>query len=83
MKILPALRHDTIMSSQWQPAARASDDADYRAEDMMLDALEAHKEVVILKMMGGLGVTGVVGLDMVREDGNWKWVCSRSSRDIS
>ncbi len=49
----------------------------------MLDALEAHKEVVILKMMGGLGVTGVVGLDMVREDGNWKWVCSRSSRDIS
>jgi hypothetical protein len=38
----------------------------------MLDAVEAHKEVVMLKLFGGLGVKGVIGLDMVKEDGKWK-----------
>lgn len=71
VKILPALRHDTQMSSAcaWTCIALPADD---RAEDMMLDALEAHKEVVLLKMLGGLCVRGIIGLDMVREDGKWK-----------
>lgn len=44
------------------------------SKDAMLDAVEAHKEVIMLKLFGGLGIKGVIGLDMVNEDGKWKYL---------
>lgn len=36
-----------------------------------MDAVEAHKEVVLLKALWGAGVHGVVELEGVIEEGGW------------
>lgn len=41
-------------------------------KDILLDAIEAQKEVILLKVMGAFGIKGVVGLDMVKQEGDWK-----------
>ena len=41
-------------------------------KDAILDAQEAQKEVILLKVFGGLGLVGTAGLDMVKEEGGWK-----------
>jgi len=40
-------------------------------QDETVDAIEAHKEVVILKALYGAGVSGVVGLEGVIEEEGW------------
>lgn len=55
-KILPALHHDPRVRVTW---------------DQTIDAVEAHKEVVLLKALYGAGVKGVVGLESVIEEGGW------------
>ncbi|KAK4687402.1 hypothetical protein P7C73_g2725, partial [Tremellales sp. Uapishka_1] len=42
--------------------------------DQMIDAVEAHKEVVLLKALAGSGMAGVVGLEGVMEEGGWTYV---------
>lgn len=42
------------------------------SKDQMLDAIEASKEVIMLKIFGGLDMKGTVGLDLVKEDKDWK-----------
>ncbi|KAJ9123657.1 hypothetical protein QFC24_003428 [Naganishia onofrii] len=42
--------------------------------DILLDAIEAQKEVILLKVMGAFGIKGVVGLDMVKQEGDWKYL---------
>ena len=41
-------------------------------KDMILDAMEAQKEEILLKLMAGLKIEGVVGIDMVRHEKQWK-----------
>jgi len=55
-KILPALH-----GSRTTPATK----------DETVDAIEAHKEVVLLKALCGAGVSGVVGLEGVIEEEGW------------
>ncbi|GHJ85933.1 hypothetical protein NliqN6_2335 [Naganishia liquefaciens] len=43
-------------------------------KDILLDAIEAQKEVILLKVMGAFGIKGVVGLDMVKQEGDWKYL---------
>ncbi|ODO04662.1 hypothetical protein I350_05271 [Cryptococcus amylolentus CBS 6273] len=53
--------------------------------DETIDAIEAHKEVVLLKALSGAGVDGVAGLEGVIEEEGWTFVfltlypCSVSS----
>lgn len=42
------------------------------SKDQFLDATEAYKEVVMMKIFTGLGLPGFVGLDLVKEDKEWK-----------
>ncbi|KAJ9100732.1 hypothetical protein QFC19_005471 [Naganishia cerealis] len=42
--------------------------------DILLDAIEAQKEVILLKLMGAFGIKGVVGLEMVKQEGDWKYL---------
>ena len=37
-----------------------------------MDAMEAQKEEILLKLMAGLNIEGVVGIDMVRHEKQWK-----------
>lgn len=55
-KILPALHWDPNIAADWNAT---------------LDAVEAHKEVVILKAFAGAKVPGVVELVGVLEEGGW------------
>jgi hypothetical protein len=41
-------------------------------KDMIMDAMEAQKEEILLKLMAGLHIEGVVGIDMVRHEKQWK-----------
>lgn len=41
-------------------------------KDSLLDALEAQKEEILLKIMNGLRIEGVVGIDMVKEEKQWR-----------
>lgn len=41
-------------------------------KEMILDAMEAQKEEILLKLMAGLKIEGVVGIDMVRHEKQWK-----------
>ncbi|KAL0252400.1 hypothetical protein I308_101791 [Cryptococcus tetragattii IND107] len=69
-KILPALHKDPGVPVTW---------------DETIDAVEAHKEVVLLKALCGAGMEGVAGLEGVIEEGGWTYVfltlypCSISS----
>lgn len=69
-KILPALHKDPGLPVTW---------------DETIDAVEAHKEVVLLKALCGAGVEGIAGLEGVVEEGGWTYVfltlypCSISS----
>ena len=36
-----------------------------------MDAIEAHKEVVLLKALSGVATKGVVGLEGVMVEGGW------------
>ncbi|WVQ78722.1 hypothetical protein IAT38_000809 [Cryptococcus sp. DSM 104549] len=58
-KILPALHNNSGI-----PVSR----------DQTIDAVEAHKEVVLLKALCGAGLEGVVGLEGVMEEGGWTYV---------
>ncbi|WVQ64808.1 uncharacterized protein L199_002977 [Kwoniella botswanensis] len=58
-KILPALHHTPGREVSW---------------DETIDAVEAHKEVVLLKALSGAGVPGIVGLEGVMEEGGWTYV---------
>ncbi|OCF58019.1 CAMK/CAMKL protein kinase [Kwoniella mangroviensis CBS 10435] len=58
-KILPALHHTPGREVSW---------------DETIDAVEAHKEVVLLRGLSGAGVPGIVGLEGVMEDGGWTYV---------
>ncbi|WVW80038.1 hypothetical protein I302_102011 [Kwoniella bestiolae CBS 10118] len=58
-KILPALHHIPGRPVSW---------------DETIDAVEAHKEVVLLKALSGAGVPGIVGLEGVMEEGGWTYV---------
>ncbi|KAK8861502.1 hypothetical protein IAR55_002323 [Kwoniella newhampshirensis] len=42
--------------------------------DHTVDAIEAHKEVVLLKALTGAGLGGIVGLEGVMEEGGWTYV---------
>ena len=44
--------------------------------DQTMDAIEAYKEVVLLKALAGAGIPGIVGLEGVIEEGGWTWVPS-------
>lgn len=55
-KILPALHKDPGLPVTW---------------DETIDAVEAHKEVVLLKALCGAGVEGIAGLEGVVEEGGW------------
>jgi hypothetical protein len=55
-KILPALHRSGDSPATW---------------DEILDAVEAHKEVVLLKALAGAGLRGIVGLEGVIEEGGW------------
>ncbi|OWZ50964.1 CAMK/CAMKL protein kinase [Cryptococcus neoformans] len=69
-KILPALHKDPEVPVTW---------------DETIDAVEAHKEVVLLKALCGAGVEGIAGLEGMVEEGGWTYVfltlypCSISS----
>ncbi|KAH8079670.1 kinase-like domain-containing protein [Filobasidium floriforme] len=43
-------------------------------KDMIMDAMEAQKEEILLKLMAGLNIEGVVGIDMVRHEKQWKYL---------
>ncbi|OCF32299.1 CAMK/CAMKL protein kinase [Kwoniella heveanensis BCC8398] len=58
-KILPALHHKPGLQVSW---------------DQTVDAIEAHKEVVLLKALAGANVSGIVGLEGVIEQGGWTYV---------
>ncbi|WWC60192.1 uncharacterized protein I303_102757 [Kwoniella dejecticola CBS 10117] len=58
-KILPALHHVPGRHVSW---------------DDTVDAIEAHKEVVLLKALSGAGVPGIVGLEGVIVEGGWTYV---------
>ncbi|WVF66994.1 hypothetical protein IAT40_001737 [Kwoniella sp. CBS 6097] len=58
-KILPALHHTPGQEVSW---------------DQTVDAIEAHKEVVLLKALSGANVPGIVGLEGVIEQGGWTYV---------
>ncbi|WVR03915.1 hypothetical protein IAU60_000914 [Kwoniella sp. DSM 27419] len=58
-KILPALHQTPGQPATW---------------DQTVDAIEAHKEVVLLKALSGAGVPGIVGLEGVIEQGGWTYV---------
>ncbi|WRT65601.1 uncharacterized protein IL334_002546 [Kwoniella shivajii] len=58
-KILPALHHTPGQKVDW---------------DATVDAMEAHKEVVLLKALCGAGVPGIVGLEGVMEADGWTYV---------
>ncbi|KAL7419718.1 hypothetical protein Q5752_005634 [Cryptotrichosporon argae] len=58
-KILPCLRAVPGRAPSW---------------DQVVDALEAHKEVVLLKALNGGGVRGIVGLEGVIEEEGWTYV---------
>ena len=55
-KILPALHYPGSTSKSW---------------DQVVDAIEAYKEVVILKALTGAGLKGVVNLEGVMVEGGW------------
>ena len=55
-KILPALHHASGRPVSW---------------DDVIDAVEAHKEVVLLKALSGAGLKGIVGLEGVMVEGGW------------
>lgn len=55
-KILPALHKDPEVPVTW---------------DETIDAVEAHKEVVLLKALCGAGVEGIAGLEGMVEEGGW------------
>ena len=57
-KILPALR---------RPRKKNKEVTD----DEIMDAVEAHKEVVLLKALWGARIPGIVGLEGVIEEGGW------------
>jgi hypothetical protein len=42
------------------------------SDDEVTDAIEAHKELVILKALNGAKIPGVVGLEGVLEEEGWK-----------
>nr|ODO02471.1 CAMK/CAMKL protein kinase [Cryptococcus depauperatus CBS 7855] len=69
-KILPALHRNQGTPVTW---------------DETIDAVEAHKEVVLLKALCGAGLEGIAGLEGVIEEGGWTYVfltlypCSVSS----
>jgi hypothetical protein len=42
------------------------------SRDQMMDAVEAHKELVLLKGMAGAGLPGIVGLEGVMSHQGWK-----------
>lgn len=50
----------------------AVDTSSSLTKDMIMDALEAQKEEILLKIMSGLEIEGVVGIDMVRHEKQWK-----------
>jgi hypothetical protein len=39
--------------------------------DEYIDAVEAHKEIVLLKALAGARIPGIVGLEGVIEEGGW------------
>jgi D-alanine-D-alanine ligase-like ATP-grasp enzyme len=41
-------------------------------KDMVLDAMDAQKEEILLKVFSGLGIQGVVGIDLIRQEKEWK-----------
>jgi len=55
-KILPALHQDPTKPVTW---------------DQTIDAVEAHKEVVLLKALSGIKFSGVVELEGVIERDGW------------
>lgn len=55
-KILPALHQDPTKAVTW---------------DQTIDAVEAHKEVVLLKALSGIKLPGVVELEGVVERDGW------------
>ena len=55
-KILPALHRPLGLPATW---------------DETVDAVEAHKEVVLLKALWGAGLEGIVGLEGVIQEGGW------------
>lgn len=55
-KILPALHRPRKGRIPW---------------DETMDAIEAYKEVVLLKALAGSGMKGIVGLEGVIEEGGW------------
>ncbi|WWC68738.1 uncharacterized protein I206_102672 [Kwoniella pini CBS 10737] len=58
-KILPALHHTLGRKV---------------SRDETIDAIEAHKELVLLKGLSGAGVPGIVGLEGVIVEGGWTYV---------
>ncbi|WVQ94621.1 hypothetical protein IAU59_001701 [Kwoniella sp. CBS 9459] len=58
-KILPALHRTPGKQVSW---------------DETVDAIEAHKEVVLLKALSGANVAGIVGLEGVIQQGGWTYV---------
>ncbi|CAD6587454.1 MAG: hypothetical protein TREMPRED_004760 [Tremellales sp. Tagirdzhanova-0007] len=58
-KILPALHYPGSPQRHWDDVA---------------DAIEAHKEVVLLKALSGAGIEGIVGLEGVMVEGGWTYV---------
>lgn len=55
-KILPALHYPGSKSRSW---------------DETVDAVEAYKEVVLLKALSGARMKGIVGLEGVMVEGGW------------
>ena len=55
-KILPALHRPRSTPASW---------------DEVIDAVEAHKELVLLKALSGSGIEGLVGLEGVVVEGGW------------
>jgi serine/threonine protein kinase len=41
------------------------------SNDELIDAVEAHKEVVLLKALWGSGIKGIVGIEGIIEEGGW------------
>jgi hypothetical protein len=41
-------------------------------KDMLLDAIDAQKEEILLKVFAGLQIQGVVGIDLIRQEKEWK-----------
>jgi serine/threonine protein kinase len=68
-KILPALHQDPHKSVTW---------------DQTVDAVEAHKEVVLLKALSGIKFSGVVELEGVIERDGWTYVsCHKNIHQLT